>query len=402
MSINLLCDKLGIKRKNPTININLDNIQQKSRNKTSIYNGVHWNTHKKKWQAQLIHNTKKYFGGSYDNQENAAMSVNLLCDKLEIERRNPTIDIKLNTIKQPPIWYTRLEHTNKNIIKKIIGESTLSSMELEDEIEDNTRATRHDVKKLLTWWFSSDRQNPTSDYPGVSWVAGKWQAELLKDKKRYYGGLFDNEKDAAMKIDELCDQFCTELCDKLCAERKNPRNSINLNETLQVQNQTSEGTKVPVICATKGKKFEPEQSHDKEKYYDDFLTMKKKLESRFGEKQSMNETMKYYDGVFDNEKDTAMTVNWLNGKCQIECTNSTIDTDLIKDYQKTKRQIYQPIAESVCNEFEVKTENFLKSNNQERGIKFFNDAVKNTKHQLKRNSITLLQNEVEFLGEIKK
>ena len=28
MGVNLLCDKLGIKRKNQTININLDEIQQ--------------------------------------------------------------------------------------------------------------------------------------------------------------------------------------------------------------------------------------------------------------------------------------------------------------------------------------------------------------------------------------
>ena len=77
-------------------------------------------------------------------------------------------------------------------------------------------------------------QNPTSDYAGVSWIAGKWQAELLQDKKKYYGGLFDNEEDAAMKVDELCDQFCMKLCDKLCAEDKNLRNNINLNKTMQV------------------------------------------------------------------------------------------------------------------------------------------------------------------------
>ena len=42
--------------------------------------------------------------------------------------------------------------------------------------------------------------------------------------------------------------------------------------------------------------------------------------------------MKYYGGVFDNEENAAMTVN-CNDKCQIECTNPTIDTELIEDYQ---------------------------------------------------------------------
>merc|ERR1712034_172251 len=158
------------------------------------------------------------------------MRVNLLCDKLEIERKNPTINITLNKIQQPPIWYRRLEQTNKNMIKNIIGKSTLSSKELEDAIQDNIGAKREDIKKLLTWWFSSDVQNPTSVYAGVSWIAGKWQAELLQDKKKYYGGLFDNEKDAAMKVDELSDQFCMNFCDKLCAEDKNPKNNVNLNE----------------------------------------------------------------------------------------------------------------------------------------------------------------------------
>ena len=64
--------------------------------------------------------------------------------------------ISRRLIYEAPIWYKRLEQVNKDIIKEIIGESTLSSRELEDEIMDNTGATRNDIKKLLTWWFSSD------------------------------------------------------------------------------------------------------------------------------------------------------------------------------------------------------------------------------------------------------
>ena len=69
-------------------------------NQTSKYAGVCWKQDNKKWSVQLQHNQKKYFGGYYDDQENAAMRVNLLCDQLEIERKNPTINIKLNKIQQ--------------------------------------------------------------------------------------------------------------------------------------------------------------------------------------------------------------------------------------------------------------------------------------------------------------
>ena len=48
----------------------------------------------------MSHNKKKYYGGYDDHEEHAAMKVNLLCDKLEIERKNPTIDIDLDEIQQ--------------------------------------------------------------------------------------------------------------------------------------------------------------------------------------------------------------------------------------------------------------------------------------------------------------
>ena len=86
--------------------------------------------------------------------------------------------------------------------------------------------------------FMCEAPNPTSSYPGVSWIAGKWQAELLVDQKKYYCGLFDNEKDASTKINNLRDKLCMELSENLCAERKNPINITNLNEPLQVTHCT--------------------------------------------------------------------------------------------------------------------------------------------------------------------
>jgi len=65
-------------------------------NQISKYIGVSWHTHSKQWKAELSHNKKICYGGLFDNEEHAAMKVNLLCDKFEIERRNPTINVRLD------------------------------------------------------------------------------------------------------------------------------------------------------------------------------------------------------------------------------------------------------------------------------------------------------------------
>jgi len=162
MKVNLLCDKYGMERKNPMILIKPDKIQQVG-NKTSIYAGVTWNKNHKCWKVQLTlqHNYKKqYFGGYFDNEEHAAMKVNLLCDKFEQERKNPMIAIK------------------SNLIQRVL--------------------------------------NRTSIYSGVAWIKKrkKWQAKMVHKGKYYYGGLFDNEEHAALKINLICD--------KIEIEHKNP------------------------------------------------------------------------------------------------------------------------------------------------------------------------------------
>jgi len=171
MSVNLLCDNCGIKRKNPTIDINVDEIQVQ--NQTSKYCGVSWNKKMKKWRTLLSHNKKHYFGGYFESEENAAMQVNFLCDKSEIKRKNPTIDIQPNESKP---------------------------------------------KK---------RENTTSKFIGVSWEKDikKWKTNVSHKKKKYCGGYFDIEEHAAMKVNLFCDE-----CE---IKRKNPMININLDEILQ-------------------------------------------------------------------------------------------------------------------------------------------------------------------------
>merc|ERR1711925_46400 len=76
------------------INVDLEAIQ-KIPNKTSIYYGVSWNKDQKKWYTQLKHNRNNHCGGYFDEEEHAAMKVNLLCDKYETERKNPMINVAI-------------------------------------------------------------------------------------------------------------------------------------------------------------------------------------------------------------------------------------------------------------------------------------------------------------------
>jgi hypothetical protein len=69
-------------------------------NQTSKYTGVCWRKDFKKWQSRLLHKKKSYYGGYFDNEEHAAMSVNLLCDKYGKERKNPMIIIEPDKMQQ--------------------------------------------------------------------------------------------------------------------------------------------------------------------------------------------------------------------------------------------------------------------------------------------------------------
>jgi len=178
MSVNLLCDKFEIARKNPMINIKANVIQQLMlKNQTSIYHGVCWHKDAKKWRASLMHNKKSYLGGFFDNEEQAAMKVNLLCDKNGIQRKNAMIIIKPDAMQQAP--------------------------------------------------------NQTSQYNGVCWhkATKKWRVQLMHNKKRYFCGYFDNEEQAAMSINLLCE--------KNGIAHKNPKIAIELdmNKEIKVENE---------------------------------------------------------------------------------------------------------------------------------------------------------------------
>jgi len=57
------------------------------------------------------------------------------------------------------------------------------------------------------------KDGKTSKYKGVSWhkKGGKWQVHLSVAGKRIYGGLFENENDAALKANELMAKYIGEF-----------------------------------------------------------------------------------------------------------------------------------------------------------------------------------------------
>ena len=60
-----------------------------------------------------MHKGKYYFGEYFDIEEHAAMKINLLCDKYEIKRKNPMINIDLDVKRKNPMINIDLDEIRK-------------------------------------------------------------------------------------------------------------------------------------------------------------------------------------------------------------------------------------------------------------------------------------------------
>jgi len=192
MIANLLFEKYKKKEHLPAKEVGT--IWKKFKFSTSIYTGVSWNRDCKKWQVKLSHNGKQYNGGYFDNEEHAAMTINLLCDEYGIQRKNLTIDI------EPDVIQKSLQRTKSTIAHN--DEDIL----IQDECENRFMHFK------------------SSQYIGVTWNEknGKWHAQLTHNKKEHDGDHFGNQKTAAMSVNLLCDKF------KI--KRKNPTIDMKLKE----------------------------------------------------------------------------------------------------------------------------------------------------------------------------
>jgi len=141
----------------------------------------------KKWQAELKHNKINICGGLFDDEKQAAMKVNLLCDKYQIERKNPMINLGPDEIQQVP--------------------------------------------------------TQTSKYAQVYWnkYCNNWKVQLTHKMKKYNGGTFEKEEHAAMKVNLLCD---------ICGiERKNPTINIEPNAIQQkTKSKIYQSKEKSIVC----------------------------------------------------------------------------------------------------------------------------------------------------------
>jgi len=130
---------------------------RKKKEKTSQYKGVHWHKKSDKWYAHLLLRTgKQKFGGTFKDELDAAKRVNQLCKEMELPLQNPGIF----GIPTQQYWYHKREKT--------------------------------------------------SQYKGVSFHSenGKWYAFLhLKAGKKKFGGSFNDELEAAKRVNQLCEEL---------------------------------------------------------------------------------------------------------------------------------------------------------------------------------------------------
>jgi len=449
MKVNLLCDKYETDRKNPTITVAPDEIKQ-VQNPTSKYFGVNWDNTKKKWRPHLIHNSKRYYGGYFDNEKHAAMRVNLLCDKCEIQRKNPTIDIDLDSIKQlkqkrenqtsnykgvcwnraAKKWQTQLNHNEKKYHGGYYDKEENAAMKV------NLLCDKYGIKRQnptiiiephIIEQASNKLKNQASTYKGVYWKKDhkKWQAQLNHKKHQYYfGGYYDNEEHAAMKVNLLCDKYGK--------ERQNPTIIIEPDAIQQVQNQTS--NYIGVSWHKDKKKWHANLSHNKKNYHGNYFDNEEdaamnvnSLCDRFGiqrknpeinidviqkefksktsiytgvflhkrrkkwQARLMHRRQKFHAGYFDNEEDAAMGVNLLCDKYDIERKNPTVNMKLeqIVQDQSKEKNIVKIEDESIIYGFEFKDEcesNFME--NKDKKVKSLaTSSCKSQKRKRKNDSI---------------
>jgi len=106
-----------------------------------------------KWHVLIyLKGQKQKYGGIFKDELEAAKRVNQLCEELGIPLQNPTIS------GVPDEQYQKREKR--------------------------------------------------SQYKGVTWHCGKWYVQLqVMGQKQKYGGRFNDELDAAKKVNQLCEKF---------------------------------------------------------------------------------------------------------------------------------------------------------------------------------------------------
>jgi len=150
--VNQLCEEMEIPLQNPGIGL-MPAQQYQPRKKTSQYKGVHYYKQRGKWSAAFYLEGKKMFAGYCNNELDAAKRVNQLCEKFGIPHKNPGINAIPSEQWEP--------------------------------------------------------KQKTSKYKGVYWAKqrDKWGVGFHLQGRKKFCGYFNDELDAAKKVNQLCEKF---------------------------------------------------------------------------------------------------------------------------------------------------------------------------------------------------
>merc|ERR1711925_11781 len=108
---------------------------------------------------------KKYCGGHFDYEKHAAMKVNLLCDKLGKQRKNPMVDIEFDAIEQKTKSnQSKAENLANEKEAKVEEENILYG--LKDQCENNFMKQTYQSQKRKRNKDTILKVNTTPNYDG--------------------------------------------------------------------------------------------------------------------------------------------------------------------------------------------------------------------------------------------
>jgi len=222
--INKLCVKMEILPQNPEIG-EPQNQQDLAMKYTSKYKGVHRHVKSGKWHATLhLKGHTQQYGGIFNDELDAAKRVNQLCEALEISPQNPGISSMPNEQLQAKEkksqykgvfyrkkirkWYAKLQGRNSKY-----GGVFDVEMDAAQRVNELCEEFGIPLKNPGISGIPNQSYQPkekTSQYKGVCWhkQSHKWYARLhLKGQPEKYGGIFDDEMDAAKRVNQFCEEF---------------------------------------------------------------------------------------------------------------------------------------------------------------------------------------------------
>jgi len=196
--------------------------------KSSKYFGVIRIINTEKWKAQICKNGKQIYGGSFDDEIDAAKAVNQLCEENGLSQKNTDITGKpshgpntkrkgtkarskysgVSWHKATKKWIARISKDGKQFCGGYFDDE-IDAAKAANKLYEKYRILPKNPNITGEPSYVPKKKEKSSKYFGVSWhkIKGKWIARIRKDGKKIYGGYFDDEVDAATAVNQLCEKY---------------------------------------------------------------------------------------------------------------------------------------------------------------------------------------------------